>query len=97
MALNNTYGARLPQQETMVGAGVQLLLLALLGTAIGLGPAGWLTGLAFGIATWAVLTRALRRTQPSSFDPPTVSPSAARSWWAASPPWSRTPSRARRR
>ncbi|MCX4987411.1 MULTISPECIES: CDP-alcohol phosphatidyltransferase family protein [unclassified Streptomyces] len=69
MALNNTYGARLPQQETMVGAGVQLLLLALLGTAIGLGPAGWLTGLAFGIATWAVLTRALRRTQPSSFGP----------------------------
>ncbi|MFG2452608.1 CDP-alcohol phosphatidyltransferase family protein [Streptomyces sp. M41(2017)] len=69
MALNNTYGARLPQQETMVGAGVQLLLLVLLGTVIGMGPAGWLSGLAFGIATWAVLTRALRRTRPRSFGP----------------------------
>ncbi|WP_078629512.1 CDP-alcohol phosphatidyltransferase family protein [Streptomyces sp. 142MFCol3.1] len=69
MALNNTYDARLPQQETIVGAGVQLVLLALLGTAIGMGPAGWLTGLAFAIATWAVLTRALRRSQPRSFGP----------------------------
>ncbi len=43
MALNNTYEARLVQQETAVGAGVQILLLALLGTAIGMGPAGWLT------------------------------------------------------
>ncbi|MET7391354.1 CDP-alcohol phosphatidyltransferase family protein [Streptomyces sp. NPDC005529] len=69
MALNNTYGARLPQQETLVGAGVQLLLLVLLGTVIGMGPAGWLSGLAFGISTWAVLTRALRRTRPRSFGP----------------------------
>jgi phosphatidylglycerophosphate synthase len=69
VALNDMYGARLPQQETMVGAGVQLLLLALLGSAIGMGPAGWLTGLVFAIATWAVLTRALRRTRPRSFGP----------------------------
>ncbi|WP_406334585.1 CDP-alcohol phosphatidyltransferase family protein [Streptomyces sp. NBC_00203] len=69
MALNNTYDARLPEQETIVGAGVQLLLLVLLGTAIGMGPAGWLTGLAFAIATWAVLTRALRRSRPRSFGP----------------------------
>jgi phosphatidylglycerophosphate synthase len=67
VALNHTYDARLAQQETAVGAGAQLLLLALLGTAIGMGPAGWLTGLAFGIATWAVLNRALRRSQPLSF------------------------------
>ncbi|WP_089103969.1 CDP-alcohol phosphatidyltransferase family protein [Streptomyces hyaluromycini] len=69
MALNNTYEARLVQQETAVGAGVQVLLLALLGTAIGMGPAGWLTGLAFAIATWAVLSRALHRTRPRSFGP----------------------------
>ncbi|NUP24918.1 MAG: CDP-alcohol phosphatidyltransferase family protein [Streptomyces sp.] len=69
MALNNTYDARLVQQETAVGAGVQILLLALLGTAIGMGPAGWLTGLAFAVATWAVLSRALHRTQPRSFGP----------------------------
>ncbi|MFI6334000.1 CDP-alcohol phosphatidyltransferase family protein [Streptomyces sp. NPDC050535] len=69
MALNNTYDLRLPQQETIVGAAAQLLLLALLGSAIGMGPAGWLTGLAFAFATWAVLNRALRRTRPRSFGP----------------------------
>ncbi|MFJ3304105.1 CDP-alcohol phosphatidyltransferase family protein [Streptomyces sp. NPDC086549] len=69
MALNNTYEARLVQQEPAVGAGIQLLLLALLGSAIGMGPAGWLTGLAFAIATWAVLSRALHRSQLRSFGP----------------------------
>ena len=69
MALNNTYEARLVQQETAVGAGVQILLLALLGTAIGMGPAGWLTGLAFAIATWAVLSKALHRSKTRSFGP----------------------------
>ncbi|MER7837885.1 CDP-alcohol phosphatidyltransferase family protein [Streptomyces sp. NPDC096040] len=69
MALNNTYEARLVQQETAVGAGVQILLLTLLGSAIGMGPAGWLTGLAFAIATWAVLSRALHRTRPRTFGP----------------------------
>ncbi|MET8178205.1 CDP-alcohol phosphatidyltransferase family protein [Streptomyces sp. NPDC005336] len=67
MALNNTYNTRLLLHETAVGAGAQILLLALLGTAIGLGPVGWLTGLAFAIATWAVLTRALSRTWLHSF------------------------------
>ncbi|MGC0328532.1 phosphatidylglycerophosphate synthase [Streptomyces sp. SAI-170] len=69
MALNDLYDARPVQQETAVGAGVQLLLLALLGTAIGMGPAGWLTGLVFAFATWAVLSRALHRTRPRSFGP----------------------------
>ncbi|MFF7449026.1 MULTISPECIES: CDP-alcohol phosphatidyltransferase family protein [unclassified Streptomyces] len=69
MALNNTYEARLVQQETAVGAGVQILLLALLGTAIGLGPAGWLTGLVFAVATWAVLSRALHRSRSRTFGP----------------------------
>ncbi|MYX97861.1 CDP-alcohol phosphatidyltransferase family protein [Streptomyces sp. SID486] len=68
MALNNTYEARL-QQETAVGAGVQLLLLVLLGSAIGLGPAGWLTGLVFAFATWAVLSRAVHRSRLRSFGP----------------------------
>ncbi|MFE0514568.1 CDP-alcohol phosphatidyltransferase family protein [Streptomyces sp. NPDC058964] len=69
MSLNNTYEARLVQQEPAVGAGVQILLLALLGSAIGMGPAGWLTGLVFAIATWAVLSRALHRSQLRSFGP----------------------------
>ncbi|MEU7057600.1 CDP-alcohol phosphatidyltransferase family protein [Streptomyces sp. NPDC046197] len=67
MALNNTYDARLVQQEPAVGAGVQILLLALLGTAIGMGPAGWVTGLVFAIATWAVLSRAVHRSRLRSF------------------------------
>jgi phosphatidylglycerophosphate synthase len=69
VALNNTYEARLVQQETAVGAGVQILLLALLGSAIGMGPAGWLTGLVFAIASWAVLSRALHRSRLRSFGP----------------------------
>ncbi|WP_340374723.1 CDP-alcohol phosphatidyltransferase family protein [Streptomyces sp. SS7] len=69
MALNNTYDARLVQQETAVGAGVQILLLALLGSAIGMGPAGWVTGLVFAVATWAVLSRALHRSRLRSFGP----------------------------
>jgi phosphatidylglycerophosphate synthase len=72
VALNNAYDTRLLRHEllrheTAVGAGAQVLLLALLGTAIGLGPAGWLTGLAFAVGTWAVLTRALRRSWLQSF------------------------------
>ncbi|NBM16247.1 CDP-alcohol phosphatidyltransferase family protein [Streptomyces sp. GC420] len=69
MALNNTYDTRLFRQETVFGAGAQLLLLAVLGAAIGLGPAGWLTGVAFTAATWAVLDRALSRCWLSSFGP----------------------------
>ncbi|MGA5771402.1 CDP-alcohol phosphatidyltransferase family protein [Streptomyces pseudogriseolus] len=69
MALNNTYDARLVQQETALGAGVQILLLALIGTAIGMGPAGWATGLAFALATWAVLSRALHRAGSRTFGP----------------------------
>ncbi|MFF9205945.1 CDP-alcohol phosphatidyltransferase family protein [Streptomyces sp. NPDC014986] len=67
MALNNRYDARPVQQETAVGAGVQILLLVPLGTATGMGPAGWLTGLAFALATWAVLSRALYRSRLRSF------------------------------
>jgi phosphatidylglycerophosphate synthase len=69
VALNNTYDARPVLQETAVGAGAQLLLLALIGTGIGMGPVGWLTGLGFACATWAVLCRALRRTRPRAFGP----------------------------
>ena len=69
MALNYTYDVRPAQQETALGAGIQILLLVLLGSAIGLGPAGWLTGLTFAFATWAVLSRALHRSGSKSFGP----------------------------
>ncbi|MES4886339.1 CDP-alcohol phosphatidyltransferase family protein [Streptomyces sp. NPDC000349] len=46
---------------------MQVLLLALIGTVIGMGLAGWLTGLAFAVATWAVLSRALHHSGLRSF------------------------------
>ncbi len=72
MALQNTYDTRLLlRQETAAGMGAQLLLLTLLAAAIGLGPAGWLAGSVFAVATWAVLTLALHRSWPRlrSFGP----------------------------
>ncbi|MFH9413165.1 CDP-alcohol phosphatidyltransferase family protein [Streptomyces rochei] len=72
MALNNTYNAydaRPVQQETAVGAAAQLLLLTLLASTVGMGTAGWLTGLAFALASWAVLSRALHRSRLPSFGP----------------------------
>ncbi|MEV3987510.1 CDP-alcohol phosphatidyltransferase family protein [Streptomyces sp. NPDC049837] len=56
--------ARPLRHEPALGAAAQLVLLLLLGTVTGLGPVGWLTGLAFTVATWAVLTRALSRSWP---------------------------------
>jgi phosphatidylglycerophosphate synthase len=67
---SGTHDARGPGQvwrEPANGAGAQLLLLVVLGTAFGLGWAGWLTGLAFTVALWTVLTRALRRSWLRSF------------------------------
>ncbi|MFE3492111.1 CDP-alcohol phosphatidyltransferase family protein [Streptomyces sp. NPDC059169] len=64
MALSGTFDMRLVRPEAAAGAGAQTLLLVLLGTATGLGPAGWLTGLAFTIGTWVLLNRALRRSWP---------------------------------
>ncbi|WP_078843576.1 CDP-alcohol phosphatidyltransferase family protein [Streptomyces albus] len=64
MALSDLCETRLLRQETTAGAGAQILLLVLLDTAVGLGLAGWLTGLAFTAGTWALLTRALHRSWP---------------------------------
>ncbi|MFE7775389.1 CDP-alcohol phosphatidyltransferase family protein [Streptomyces sp. NPDC057445] len=64
MALSAPYDTRLLRPETATGAGAQTLLLVLLAGATGLGPAGWLAGAVFTVATWAVLTRALRRSWP---------------------------------
>ncbi len=61
---NDLYNTKLFRPETAAGAGAQILLLVLLDTATGLSTAGWLTGLTFTVATWAVLTRALSQTWP---------------------------------
>ncbi|MFG2196446.1 CDP-alcohol phosphatidyltransferase family protein [Streptomyces sp. NPDC048639] len=69
MAVYGGYETRPFRQETTAGMGAQLLLLALLWLAVGLGPVGWLTGSVFAVAMWAVLTLALRRSGTRSFGP----------------------------
>ncbi|MBX6356749.1 MAG: CDP-alcohol phosphatidyltransferase family protein [Micromonosporaceae bacterium] len=52
-----------------VGLIAQTLLLAALAVAAGLGPAGWLVGLGYGIVTCAVLTRGLHRCGATALGP----------------------------
>jgi phosphatidylglycerophosphate synthase len=51
------------------GAGVQVALLAALSTGVGLGPVGWLTGLAYTVVLGALLAGALRRTGTGALGP----------------------------
>ncbi|MFF4159211.1 CDP-alcohol phosphatidyltransferase family protein [Streptomyces sp. NPDC001678] len=53
---------RLGRELTIGMAGGQLLLLALLWGAVGLGPVGWLAGAVFAAVTSVALVLALRRT-----------------------------------
>lgn len=53
----------------LVGAFVQVALFGLLSIGWGLGPAGWLVGLAYTGVTFALLTSALRRTGARAFGP----------------------------
>jgi phosphatidylglycerophosphate synthase len=55
--------------ELAVAVSAQLLLLAVLATAVGLGPAGWLTGSVFAIALWTLLASALRRSRAHALGP----------------------------
>jgi phosphatidylglycerophosphate synthase len=56
-------------QELTAGVSAQFLLLAVLGTTIGLGPAGWLTGSVFAVVLWALLTSAMHRTRAHRLGP----------------------------
>ncbi|MFI9817626.1 CDP-alcohol phosphatidyltransferase family protein [Saccharothrix variisporea] len=57
--LQHTAAPAVPEQAAWAGA--QVLVLAGLGGAVGLGPLGWLAGLAYGLATWALLGSAMAR------------------------------------
>ncbi len=59
-------GARL---GPLAGLGSQLLLLAVLSRTVGIGGAGWLVGLASGLALDVGLARALRRDPTASLGP----------------------------
>jgi len=57
-------------EPPVVGALAQFCLLAALAAGVGLGPAGWLTGIAFALGTCVLLSKAIRAAD-------------ARSWGAA--------------
>ncbi|WP_438489246.1 CDP-alcohol phosphatidyltransferase family protein [Streptomyces sp. S186] len=62
-------GARPFGPDLAVGAVAQLVLLAVLCRAVGLGPAGRLAGAAFTAVTVALLARAVRGSWPRRFGP----------------------------
>ncbi|MYT33962.1 MULTISPECIES: CDP-alcohol phosphatidyltransferase family protein [unclassified Streptomyces] len=62
-------GARPFGLDLVVGTVAQLVLLAVLCRAVGLGPAGWLAGVAFAAVTGSVLARAVRGSWQRSFGP----------------------------
>lgn len=69
MAVQERYDTRLFGPDITAGMGLQLLLLEALCRAVGLSTVGWLTGLVFAVATWAVLTVAVRRSWTLTFGP----------------------------
>ncbi|MFB6441665.1 CDP-alcohol phosphatidyltransferase family protein [Streptomyces sp. NPDC056411] len=69
MALQEHYDTRLFVPDTTAGLGVQLLVLEVLCRLAGLGTLGWLTGFAFTVITWVLLTLALQRSWTGPFGP----------------------------
>ncbi|GAO07703.1 CDP-alcohol phosphatidyltransferase family protein [Streptomyces lydicamycinicus] len=67
MAVQERYDTRPFGPDITAGTGVQLLMLEALRRVVGLSTAGWLTGCVFAVATWVVLTVALRRSWTPSF------------------------------
>ncbi|HEX5405380.1 MAG TPA: CDP-alcohol phosphatidyltransferase family protein [Pseudonocardiaceae bacterium] len=68
MTTRNLYGGALPAEELSVATAIQLTvaaavqfgLLVSLSVTVGLHPAGWLVGVAFGIGTWLLLVFGMR-------------------------------------
>lgn len=52
-----------------LGVVVQAAVLALLGATVGLGVAGWLTGLVYSVVTWVLLSRALQQPDVRHWGP----------------------------
>jgi hypothetical protein len=69
--MGDNVGGRAPSRVRAMVTAVDALviLLVVLTVATGLGPAGWLAGVAFAVLGWAVLTEALRRAGETSFGP----------------------------
>lgn len=55
--------------QQAAGAGVQVVLLAALSAGAGLGPVGWLAGIAYTLGLWTLLTAAARRARVTTLGP----------------------------
>lgn len=55
--------------EQAAWAGLQVFLLGVLGSTVGLGSLGWAAGLAYAFATWALLSNAMQRSGTGSLGP----------------------------
>jgi phosphatidylglycerophosphate synthase len=56
-------------REPAVWAGLQVVLLGVVGATTGLGPLGWAAGLAYGFATWAFLGYGMQRHRTAALGP----------------------------
>ena len=56
-------------QQLAAGAGAQIVLLAALSAGVGLGPVGWLAGIAYTLGVWTLLTAAVRRARADTLGP----------------------------
>jgi phosphatidylglycerophosphate synthase len=52
-----------------IGIGAQTVLLAILAATVGLGAAGWVVGVTYGVVTFAALSWGLHRAGPTAFGP----------------------------
>ena len=53
----------------MIGLVGQLVIFAVLAGTVGLGTAGWLAGLGYGVALWAALTLGMHRSGTAGLGP----------------------------
>ncbi|MGH3911312.1 MAG: CDP-alcohol phosphatidyltransferase family protein, partial [Pseudonocardiaceae bacterium] len=56
-------------QQLATGAGVQVVLLAALSAEVGLGPVGWLVGIAYTLVLSTLLAAAIRRARADTLGP----------------------------
>lgn len=56
-----------PVRAMVTAVDALVILLVVLTVATGLGPAGWIAGIAFAVLGWAVLTESLRRSDETTF------------------------------
>jgi phosphatidylglycerophosphate synthase len=67
--LNSTVALSRVDHQQAVGAGGQVVLLAVLSAGTGLGPVGWLAGVLYAVGLWILLTAAVQRAGVAALGP----------------------------